>query len=194
MKEIVLATGNKGKIAELEALLAPMICIPQSSLNISSIKETGLTFIENAVMKARHASIESDKPALADDSGLVVHALNGEPGIHSARYSGESTNDQHNIDKLLFNLNGVPDEQRAAYFYCAIALVKHPTDPTPLIAFGQLNGYITRQQAGTDGFGYDPVFYVPSQESTVAQLPARIKNTISHRAQALKHLLAQLHA
>ncbi len=192
MREIILATSNKGKISELEELLAPIKCIDQASLNINSVKETGLTFIENAIIKARHASIQADKPALADDSGLVVYALKGEPGIYSSRYAGEHANDKENIRKLLDRLKDTPDEQRTAYFYCAMVLVRHSTDPTPIVATGQLNGFITRQIAGTGGFGYDPIFYIPSQECTAAELPTQIKNTLSHRAQALKSLLEQL--
>ncbi|KTD14273.1 RdgB/HAM1 family non-canonical purine NTP pyrophosphatase [Legionella israelensis] len=192
MKELILATGNKGKISELTALLAPIKCIQQVSLGIPEAKETGATFIENALLKARHASSLSHRPALADDSGLVVHALQGEPGIYSARYAGKDATNTENIKKLLKQLEDTPDEQRSAYFYCAIVLIQHASDPAPLIATGKLNGFITRQPAGSEGFGYDPVFYIPSQECTAAQLPSRIKNSISHRAQALAKLREQL--
>lgn len=192
MKELILATANKGKISELKALLEPMECIDQASLGIPDVPETGLSFIENALLKARHACSLGKKPALADDSGLVVYALQGEPGIYSARYAHREASDADNIRKLLGKLSETPDEQRAAYFYCAIVLMRHPSDPAPLIATGQLNGFITRQPTGTGGFGYDPVFYIPQQECTAAQLSSRIKNSISHRAQALVKLREQL--
>jgi len=192
MKEVLLATGNEGKIKELEFLLSPIQCIPQGEFNIPGVNETGLTFIENALLKARHAAKLSQRPALADDSGLVVHALHGDPGIYSSRYAGKNATDQDNIKKLLHELDNIPDEQRGAYFYCAIVLLRYAKDPAPVIATGQLNGFITRQVSGDGGFGYDPIFYIPSQECTAAQLPLRIKNKISHRAQALKKLRKQL--
>lgn len=191
MKEVILATSNAGKIAELKELLSPIKVIPQSELNISTPDETGLTFIENAILKARFAASVSGKPALADDSGLVVYALNGEPGIYSSRFAGESATDEENIEKLLKEMKDIPDEQRGAYFYCSMALVRHKYDPAPLIATGIMRGYITRQITGEDGFGYDPVFYIPHEECTAAELPRRIKNQISHRAQALESLRTQ---
>jgi XTP/dITP diphosphohydrolase len=192
MKEIILATNNRGKIAELQAILAPTHCISQASLGIDSVEETGLSFVENALLKARYASRMTNKPALADDSGLVVAALNGEPGIYSARYAGINASDADNIIYLLDKLKGTPDSERQAYFYCAIVMVQHADDPTPLIACGQLHGVIARYAVGEHGFGYDPVFYIPSHQCTAAQLPAHIKNTISHRAEALKQLREQL--
>lgn len=192
MKEIILATGNKGKIAELESLLAPIHCISQTSLEIDSVEETGLSFIENALLKARHVSRISSKPALADDSGLVVTALKGEPGIYSARYAGRHATDADNIALLLKNLEKTPESQRQGYFYCAIALVQYADDPTPIIACGQWSGFIATHPMGEHGFGYDPVFYLPSHKCTAAQLPAKIKNTISHRAKALEQLRHQL--
>ncbi|WP_031562957.1 RdgB/HAM1 family non-canonical purine NTP pyrophosphatase [Legionella wadsworthii] len=188
MKEIILATSNAGKIKELSDLLAPIECIPQSGLGISDAEENGYSFIENALIKARHASLHSKRPALADDSGLVVPALNGEPGIYSARYAGKNATDAENIQLLLEKMSGVPYDQREAWFYCAIALVKHATDPMPIIATGMCHGIIHSQSLGEGGFGYDPIFYIPEFECTVAQLPAKIKNNISHRAQALKQL------
>lgn len=192
MKEIILATSNPGKIKELEQLLTPAECIPQTALGISSAEETGLSFIENAIIKARHVSTLANKPALADDSGLVVPALNGEPGIYSARYAGIKANDEDNIQQLLRNMSGLPQEQRAAYFYCAIALIQHAKDPTPLIATGVFHGVIRMKSSGTNGFGYDPVFYVNEYQCTAAELPAKIKNRISHRAKALSKLRAIL--
>lgn len=188
MNEMILATGNKGKIAELEAILSPIQCIPQSSLSISDAEETGLSFIENAIIKARHASRMGNRPALADDSGLVVPALNGEPGIYSARYSGTDANDAQNIDLLLSRLKDYQGEKRQAFFYCAIALVRFADDPTPLIATGQLWGEIALTRKGNHGFGYDPVFYLKEQGCTLAELSSSIKNTISHRAKALQML------
>lgn len=186
MKEIILATSNKGKIKELNVLLAPIQCISQASLGISDAVENGLSFIENALIKARHASFHGEKPALADDSGLVVPALNGEPGIYSARYSGPHASDEENIHFLLSKMEHVP--QRTAYFYCAIALVHHAKDPTPLIATGIFKGSITTAATGNEGFGYDPIFFVEEYQCTAAQLAANIKNKISHRAKALHQL------
>jgi XTP/dITP diphosphohydrolase len=188
MNEIILATNNTGKIKELSELLFTIQCIPQHTLGISSVEETGLSFIENAIIKARHASLYADKPALADDSGLVVPALNGEPGIFSARYAGINASDQDNIQLLLTNMAHLKLDQRKAYFYCAIALIHHAQDPTPVIATGIFHGEISNQTSGDEGFGYDPVFYIKEFQCTAAQLPTGIKNTVSHRAQALKQL------
>lgn len=188
MKHIILATSNPGKIKELNYLLNPIECVAQTTLGISDADETGLSFIENALIKARHASVASGQPALADDSGLVVPALNGEPGIYSARYAGTHASDEQNIERLLENMAHLPIEKRQAYFYCAIALVKYPTDPTPVITTGIFHGTITTEPAGTNGFGYNPIFFVPEYQATVAQLPDTIRNTISHRAKALNQL------
>ncbi|HRD70950.1 MAG TPA: RdgB/HAM1 family non-canonical purine NTP pyrophosphatase [Legionella sp.] len=192
MNELIIATGNAGKLKEFQQLLSPIHCIAQSTLNIESVEENGLSFIENALLKARHASSLAGKPALADDSGLVVPALNGAPGIFSARYSGDYANDKSNIEFLIKNMADLNKEQRHAYFYCAIALVRHAKDPTPLIATGVFHGYINESPAGDGGFGYDPVFYLPEYQCTVAELPAGIKNSISHRAQALNTLRSLL--
>lgn len=188
MNELILATSNKGKIKELNAILAPIVCISQADLGVEDAEETGLSFIENALIKARHACRVTQKPALADDSGLVVPALNGAPGIYSARYAGQQANDSNNIELLLRNMEHLADEQRQAYFYCAIALVQHAQDPTPIIATGIFHGRIIRERRGEQGFGYDPIFFVEQQQCTAAELSASIKNTISHRAQALQHL------
>lgn len=191
MQTIILATSNAGKLTELKALLAPLHCLAQQELGIESADETGLTFIENALIKARHASRIAHQPALSDDSGLVVHALNGSPGIYSARYAGiDATNEEH-LNLLLHNMRDVPDDQRHAYFYCAMAFVQHADDPTPLVVTGKLSGWITRQPVGSHGFGYDPIFYLPQYECSLAQLSPDIKNTISHRAGALKQLREQ---
>ena len=189
MKELILATSNKGKIKELSALLPATHCIPQGDLGIEDAEETGLSFVENALIKARHASHFTKKPALADDSGLVVPALDGEPGIYSARYAGVHATDANNIDLLLSKMSHLHNEQRKAYFYCAIALVQHEKDPTPIIATGLLQGTIIREPKGENGFGYDPIFFIETQQCTAAQLAATIKNMISHRAQALNQLL-----
>lgn len=188
MKEIILATSNKGKIKELSELLSPIHCIVQTALGISNAEENGLSFIENALIKARHASLCAGKPALADDSGLVIPALNGEPGIYSARYAGIDASDQDNINRLLKNMAHLQGTQREGYFYCAIALVEHAKDPTPIIATGLFKGFICEAPSGENGFGYDPIFYVAEYECTAAQLPATIKNSISHRAKALSQL------
>lgn len=190
MKKIILATSNSGKIAELRSLLYPTECVPQSMLGIQDAEETGLSFIENALIKARHASRFSGEPALADDSGLVVPALNGQPGIYSARFAGKNASDADNIERLLQQLRLKHTSDRSAFFYCAIALVSHADDPTPMIATGTLNGIITEAPTGNKGFGYDPIFYLPSHQCTLAELSTAEKNTISHRAQALKQFQA----
>lgn len=188
MKSLILATSNPGKIKELTALLSHIKCISQTELGITDAEETGLSFVENALLKARHASQQSGLAALADDSGLVVPALEGAPGIYSARYAGVDATNHDNIIKLLQAMKTLPIEERKAYFYCSIVIVQHPQDPTPLIASGSLHGEIALAPSGREGFGYDPVFYLPEHQCTVAQLPASIKNTISHRAKALEQL------
>ncbi len=192
MPSLLLATHNTGKIAELRALLAPMICVPQQELNIPEIEETGLTFVENALLKARHASQWTQGPALADDSGLMVRALQGRPGIHSARYAGPTANASQRIEKLLTEMAPFPDDERDAYFYCALVYLRYPNDPAPIIATGECHGRITSKALGEQGFGYDPVFYIPARSATMAQIPASIKNTLSHRARALLSLKQQL--
>ena len=193
MKELILATSNPGKIIELQAILSPIHCISQNTLGIESADETGLSFIENAIIKARHASRVANKPALADDSGLVVAALNGAPGIYSARFAGEGATNNDNINLILEKLLNVDDEHRQAYFYCALALVQHADDPTPIVATGKFAGMISKERHGEHGFGYDPIMYLANYHCTVAQLPATIKNTISHRAIALKQLRDLIH-
>jgi XTP/dITP diphosphohydrolase len=193
MTKIVLASSNKHKIKELSALLAPLKIelISQAALGISDVEETGLSFVENALLKARHASRLANLPALADDSGLVVPALNGAPGIYSARYAGAHASSEENIKKLLDAIKDVPETGRAADFYCSLTLFQYPTDPTPLIAEGRWQGMIVAPE-GQRGFGYDPVFYVPSENKTAAQLTPERKNQLSHRGQAIRSLLAQL--
>ena len=194
MKSLIIATSNTGKLAELTTLLLPIECIAQSTLGITSVEENKISFVENALLKARHASHLGKQPALADDSGLVVPALKGEPGIFSARYAGEHANDRDNIALLLERLKSIPRTQWQAYFYCAIVMVQHPEDPTPIIACGRIDGEITDSPQGSHGFGYDPVFYLPNHQCTMAQLSSTVKNTISHRAAALQQLYQQLQA
>lgn len=188
---LILASGNAGKIKELQALLPNYKLISQNQFNIPEIEETGNTFVENAILKARHAAKISQLPAIADDSGLVIAALNGAPGIYSARYAGEKATDADNIAKVLRELDGVPVEQRQAYFLCALVLMKHENDPCPIIAQGRWDGVILEEPQGENGFGYDPIFFVPSHGCSAAQLPFEIKNTLSHRAQALVQLQQQ---
>ena len=189
MNELILATSNPHKIIELEAILSPIKCMTQNTLGIIGAEETGLSFVENAILKARHASRLSGEPALADDSGLVVPALHGQPGIYSARFAGQHASDAENITYLLQQLEASSITSRAAFFYCAIVLLSHAKDPTPLIATGQLHGIITEKPIGDQGFGYDPIFYLPEYQCTLAELSAAEKNRVSHRARALKQLL-----
>jgi len=191
MKKVVLATGNAGKVRELASLLADfgLDVVAQTALGVSSAEETGLTFIENAILKARHAAQVTGLPAIADDSGLAVNALGGAPGIYSARYAGEEASDQQNLEKLLQALQDVPDGQRQAQFHCVLVYMRHAEDPTPLVFHGSWDGIITHTPAGVGGFGYDPIFYVPDEGKTASQLTREEKIAISHRGQALKLLL-----
>lgn len=191
MKKVVLATGNAGKVRELANLLADFgfDVVAQTELNVASAEETGQTFIENAILKARHAAEITGLPALADDSGLAVDALGGAPGIYSARYAGEEASDQQNLEKLLEALKEVPDDKRQAQFHCVLVYMRHAQDPTPQVFHGCWPGVITRAPAGQGGFGYDPIFYVPSEGKTAAELTREQKSAISHRGQALKRLL-----
>jgi XTP/dITP diphosphohydrolase len=193
-RTLVLASGNAGKLRELAAMLQPIgwTVRPQSDWQVEAAVEDGLSFIENALIKARHASRATGLPALGDDSGLVVDALGGQPGIYSSRYAGAASDDQANIGKLLEALTGVDEAARAAHFYCAMALMRHPEDPAPLLATGEWRGRILESPAGSGGFGYDPVFEVPGEGCTAAQLPAEVKNRLSHRGQAMAALLRQL--
>ena len=191
MKKVVLATGNAGKVRELASLLSDfgLDVVAQTELGVSSADETGLTFIENAILKARHAAQITGLPAIADDSGLAVDALGGAPGIYSARYAGEEATDQQNLEKLLLALKNVPDAQRQAQFHCVLVYLRHAEDPTPLVCHGSWKGIITHTPAGEGGFGYDPIFFVPEEGKTAAQLSREEKSAISHRGQALKLLL-----
>jgi len=193
-RELVLASGNAGKLAEIARLLEPLglIIRTQTEFGITPPEETGLSFIENAILKARHAARLSGLPALADDSGLEVDFLNGAPGIYSARYAGEDGNDAANNRKLLDALEGVPAGQRSARFRCVIALLRHAEDPMPLVATGTWEGRILEAPRGEGGFGYDPLFLPAGLERTAAELGKAEKNRLSHRGQALQALLALL--
>jgi XTP/dITP diphosphohydrolase len=190
MHKIVLASGNAGKIREIQAILADHPIVPQSAFNVVDVEETGATFVENAILKARNATLHCKLPAIADDSGLVVDALDGAPGVISARYAGVGASDQDNLDKLLRELEGVPSELRTARFICVMVFMAHANDPCPVIAQGVWEGRILDHAVGENGFGYDPVFWVPEQNCVSAELPAEIKNSLSHRGQALKALTA----
>ncbi|WP_038905529.1 XTP/dITP diphosphatase [Dickeya zeae] len=194
MQNVVLATGNAGKVRELAGLLADfgLDVVAQTTLGVDSAEETGLTFIENAILKARHAARATGLPAIADDSGLAVNALGGAPGIYSARYAGEDASDQQNLDKLLAVLDNVPDEQRQASFHCVLVYLRHADDPTPLVCHGSWQGVIIRAPVGAGGFGYDPIFFVPQLGKTAAELSREEKNAHSHRGQALRQLLDAL--
>lgn len=195
MKKIVLASGNQGKLKELQATLASkqIEFIPQTFFEIPDAIEDGLSFVENAIIKARHASKLTGLPALADDSGLEVDALNGEPGIYSARYAGtdgdRASNDAANNKLLLQKLKNVVEANRSARFHCAIAFVRYEKDPLPLICQGSWEGRILLSETGENGFGYDSLFYVPSHQCASAQLDPAIKNQLSHRGQAIQQLL-----
>lgn len=196
MQQIVLATGNAGKVRELSAMLTPFALHirPQSEFGVSDAEETGLTFVENAIIKARHAAQLTGLPAIADDSGLAVDALQGAPGIYSARYAGLGASDGDNLRQLLHALNGVADSERTACFHCVLVYLRHAGDPTPLICHGQWHGRIIDQPRGANGFGYDPVFWVESHGCTSAELTATVKNQLSHRGQALAQLVRALGA
>ena len=192
MKKLVLASNNAKKMKELNALLAPLgfEVIPQGALGIPEAEEPHCTFVENALAKARHAAQLSGLPALADDSGLCVEALGGAPGVYSARYGGEPKSDARNNEKLLAELAG--QTNRRAHFACVLVLVRTADDPQPIIAEGNWSGEILTALRGAEGFGYDPLFYVPAYNQTAAELDAAVKNQCSHRAQAMQQLIARL--
>jgi XTP/dITP diphosphohydrolase len=191
-QKIVLASNNAGKLKEFRQILAPLEIelIAQASLNIPDAPEPFFTFVENALTKARHAARLSGLPAIADDSGICVNALGGAPGVYSARYAGEPKSDQKNNQKLVDALREVED--RSAYYYCVLVYVRSECDPQPVIADGRWSGQIIDQARGSEGFGYDPYFYLPAFQQTVAELNAEQKNSLSHRAQALQELLKKL--
>jgi XTP/dITP diphosphohydrolase len=197
MQKIVLASSNKKKLMELQQMLRlkHVELIPQTEFGVPDAVEDGLSFVENAIIKARHASRLTGLPAIADDSGLEVDALDGAPGIYSARFAdlhaAVNCSDDANNALLLEKLQGIPEAQRTARFQCCIVLQRFPSDPMPLVCQGTWEGLIMQQQAGSHGFGYDPLFYVPDHRCASAQLPPEIKNHISHRGQALQQLLAR---
>jgi XTP/dITP diphosphohydrolase len=188
--KLVLASGNHGKLAEMHAILAGLdvTLVAQPDLDIGDVEETGTTFVENALLKARHAALASGLPALGDDSGLCVDALDGAPGLYSARYAGTHGDAAANIAKLLAALRDVPDERRTAHFHCTIVLLRSADDPAPLIAEGRWHGRILHAPRGKNGFGYDPVFFDPVLGTGAAELDDTAKNRISHRGQALARL------
>ena len=191
MKKIILATGNEGKVRELNDMLKGHYnVISQNDMQVKEVPETGTTFIENALIKARNASLQSKLPALADDSGLQVEALNGDPGIYSARYAGVDAKDKDNIEKLILNMD--QHDNRKAHFCCAMVFVKSASDPNPIIVERRWEGELLREPIGENGFGYDPIFFLPDHDCSSAQLRPEVKNQISHRGQALGDLLKQL--
>ncbi|WP_341503001.1 XTP/dITP diphosphatase [Gallaecimonas sp. GXIMD4217] len=196
MTKIVLATGNAGKVRELAALLAPLNLdvSAQSDFDVPEAEETGTTFVENAIIKARNAARVTGLPAIADDSGLVVDALGGAPGIYSSRFAGVDASDADNIDKLLAELADVPEAARSARFVCTLVYLRHADDPTPIICQGSWEGHITRERSGREGFGYDPVFFAPEVNKTAAELSKDEKNQLSHRGKALSMLVGELKA
>lgn len=193
--QVILASGNSGKLKEFKSAFKTLNIelVAQPKTAEYAVAETGTTFVENAIIKARHASQLSGLPALADDSGLIVPALQGQPGVRSARYAGEGASDQDNLELLLKNLSEVEGEAaRKAHFFCCLVFMRHHQDPDPIIAKGIWHGSINPQASGNSGFGYDPIFYVPSHQCTAAELSKTSKKTISHRAQAIDLLAAQL--
>lgn len=193
IKQIVLATGNKGKVAEFSTLFDgfSIKVTPQSEFNVAEVPETGTTFVENAIIKARNAAKVTGLPAIADDSGLAVDALGGAPGIYSARYAGEAANDSDNINKLLKALENETDNRKAR-FLCVLVFMQHELDPTPIICQGEWHGEISTTLSGNGGFGYDPIFWVPEQNCSAAELESNIKNRISHRGNALVQLMQRM--
>jgi XTP/dITP diphosphohydrolase len=194
MNEVVVASSNPGKLREIEAILGPLEwrVRPQRDFPVEAIPETGLTFVENALIKARNAAAASGLPALADDSGIEVDALRGAPGIRSARYAGKNASDRDNLEKLIRDLAGVPWQQRRCRFHCLMVYLRRPMDPTPVIAHGIWEGMVMFEAQGQHGFGYDPLFYVPAYGCSSAELDPAVKDRISHRAQALHQLVAKV--
>ncbi len=194
MQQIVLASANAGKLKEFNQVLAGLDIevLPQSKFNVGEVAETGQTFVENAIIKARHVSQLSGLPALADDSGLEVDALNGAPGIYSARFSGAGATDARNNALLIERLAGLPLAQRSARFQCVLVYLRHPDDPTPLICQGTWEGSILEAPQGDNGFGYDPLFWVPECDCSSAQLAPEQKNSRSHRGQAVAEFVRRM--
>jgi XTP/dITP diphosphohydrolase len=192
--KIVIASGNAGKVREIGQLLQGLglEVLPQSDFNVPDIEETGLTFVENALLKARNAAQHTGLPAIADDSGIAVDALQGSPGIYSARFAGVGASDMDNLEKLIDMVKPFAEEERTARFVCSVVYLRHEDDPMPVIAEGVWEGQLVIDPKGENGFGYDPIFYVSSQQCTSAELPPEIKNKLSHRGQAFRKLLVQL--
>ncbi len=192
--DVILASSNAGKIKELQDMLADLgvVIVPQQSLSIPDIEETGLCFVENAILKARNASLLSGKPAIADDSGLEVDLLDGQPGIYSARFAGEDATDSSNNQKLLDLLGDSPLEKRSARYQCIIVYMRHANDPTPIICQGSWEGHIAFEPRGSEGFGYDPLFYLADHDCHAAEMNKVEKNRLSHRGKATAQLVQQL--
>lgn len=193
-RQLVLASNNQGKLKELGELLAPLGLNPvsQGELGVGEAEEPAVTFVENALLKARHAARETGLPALADDSGLAVDALNGKPGVRSARYAGDDASDEDNVKQLLEVMANVPEAERSAQFHCVLVYLRHADDPTPVICHGRWPGRILPATQGDGGFGYDPVFYAPEFDCSAAELTREQKGSISHRGRALRLLAEQL--
>lgn len=193
MSQIVLASGNIGKLRELSQILSPLglKLIAQSDLNVAEAEETGLSFVENAIIKARNASLVTGLPAIADDSGIEVDALHGAPGIYSSRYAGPDASDTDNIQALLTAMKDVPENERTARFQCVVVFMRHAEDPTPLICQGSWQGQILQSPSGDEGFGYDPIFWVPETDCTAAELSPEQKHAISHRGKAMRQFMEE---
>lgn len=193
ISKIVLASGNAGKVREINKLFAGcgIEVAPQSEFNVAEVPETGTTFVENAIIKARHAAKCTGLPAISDDSGIEVDALNARPGVYSARYAGEGSSDLDNNNKMLGELKGVADAERTARYWCILAFMRHENDPVPIITQASWEGRILEAPRGDGGFGYDPIFYVPTHDCSGGELPLEVKNTISHRALALQAMLEE---
>ncbi len=193
-KRIILASNNLGKTKEINALLDDSVfnVVSQSEFNVEEAEETGLTFIENALIKARNAATYTEHPVIADDSGIEVPALNGRPGIYSARYAGVGASDEENLNKLIEDIKPLSEADRMARFVCVMVYLKHAEDPTPIITHGIWNGVVLTEPRGENGFGYDPMFYVPTHDCVSAELSPEIKNQLSHRGQALKQLVNKI--
>ena len=194
MSTIVLASGNQGKLREFNQMFRdlPYMIEPQSNFAVPDVPETGLTFVENALIKARHAAEITGKPCIADDSGIEVDALSGAPGIYSARYGGPGASDLDNLNKLLIDTADLQDEQRTCRFVCVLVLLRHAKDPTPLISCASWEGTLLRAPVGENGFGYDPIFWLEDHGCSSAELPPEVKDQLSHRGQALRDLVSQL--
>lgn len=194
IKKIVLASNNAGKVREINSMMSDhtVQIISQSEFKVPEIEETGLTFIENAILKARNAATHTGLPAIADDSGIEIPALNGKPGIYSARYAGAGASDEENLNKLVNEIKKLPEGKRQARFVCLMVFLRNAEDPIPIIAEGIWNGIAITEPRGKNGFGYDPMFFVPTHQCTSAELPPDVKNSISHRGLALKELITQL--